>query len=218
MIGDARDMIGRLRAVLPARWFGDAAPVLDALLAGLAAGGAWVFSQVGAARLQTRIATATGGFLDMIARDFVGRRLRRRVGQGDGAYRARILAELLRARGTRAGVIAAAQDLTGRAPVVFEPQRPEDTGAWGIAAGYGVAGGWGSLALPFQCFVTAYRPGGAGIATVAGWGSLAGGYGAGAIEYASLDMLAGEVTDGEIAAVVAGAMPAASVAWLRISQ
>ena len=37
MTGDAADMAARLRAALPARWFGDVAPVLDAVLAGIGA-------------------------------------------------------------------------------------------------------------------------------------------------------------------------------------
>lgn len=218
MIGDPSDMLSRLKSALPSRWFADATPVLDGLLAGLAASGPWVFSLVQTAKSQTRIATATGGFLDMIAQDFLGGRLPRRAAQGDAAYRARILSELLRARGTRASVVSVLQDLTGRTPAMFEPQRPDDTGAWGQAAGYGVAGGWGSLLLPYQVFVRAYRPRGAGIATVSGWGAAAGGYGAGAIEYASLDQLAGEVTDADIMAAVAGVMPAASIAWTQIAS
>ena len=63
MIGDAADMIARLAALLPLRWFGDVTPVLSAVLAGLADGWAWLYTMLTYARLQTRIATATDSLL-----------------------------------------------------------------------------------------------------------------------------------------------------------
>lgn len=217
MIGDTEDMAARLRALLPTRWFADSAPVRDALLSGLATAWQAIHAQVMFARRQTRIATATGTWLEMIARDFLGARLPRRRQEADEDYAARIRAALLRPRATRPALSALLTDLTGREPRIFEPARPADTGAWGIALGYGQAGGWGSLALPFQCFVTAYRPQGSGIETVAGWGCAAGGYGAGAIEYAALSMAAGQVTDADINAAIAESLPVASIGWARIS-
>ena len=218
MTGDPQDMLARLKAVLPSRWFPDATPVLDGMLSGLANVAAWSYTLLAGVRAAARIATATGGFLDMIAQDFFGPRITRRPSQGDAAFRVRIEAELLRERGTRGAVISVLQDLTGRTPVVFEPMRPADTRAWGLVCGYGAAGGWGSLLLPFQCFVTAYRAQGSGIATVSGWRSGAGGWGHGAIEYASLDMVQGEITDADIDAAIAGVMPVAAIAWTRITN
>ncbi len=116
------------------------------------------------------------------------------------------------------------QDLTGRAPRVFEPGRTTDTGGYASLNGggggmaYGVAGGWGSLDLPFQCFITAYRPTGSGIAEVAGWGGPSGAYGQGAIEYASLAMVQGQVTDADIYAAVADVLPVAAIGWTRITN
>src|SRR5438132_1479631 len=115
MAGDRDDMLARMRAVLPARWFGDTAPVLDGVLGGLAEMWSLVHGFLRRAILQTRVATAVGGFLDLIAGDFFGWRLRRRAAEADDHYRARIVAELLRERGTRRAVIAAVRDLTGRA-------------------------------------------------------------------------------------------------------
>src|SRR6185437_6566224 len=140
LIGDQQDMLRRIKAVLPARWFADTSPVLDGVLSGLAAGWAWVYGLLGFVVAQTRIATATGVWLDMIARDCFGTRLSRHGGQADDAFRARIQRELLRERGTRAAISAVLRDLTGRAPVIFEPGRIADTGAYNAAIGYGVAG------------------------------------------------------------------------------
>ncbi len=217
-------MLARLRAVLPARWFPDSAPVLDGLLNGLASGWSFAYQQLQYVKAQTRIATATDIWLDIIALDFFGNRLVRRAAQSDDAFRSDIQRELFRERGTRAAIVSVLLDLTGRAPVVFEPARSSDTGGYaslagaGGGVGYGGAGGWGNLTLPFQCFVTAYRPLGSGIATVCGWGESGGGYGQGAIEYASLAMVQGQVTDTDIYAAVAGVLPVAAIAWTRITN
>lgn len=218
MTGDLQDMLARLKATLPARWFPDSTPILDGMLTGLAQTWANLYAKLAFVRLQTRLATATGGFLDAISRDYLGATLPRRLSEPDVAYRVRIRKELLRERNTRAALVSVLTDLTGRAPIVFEPSRPADTGAYAAAAGYGAAGGWGSLALPFQCFVTAYRAQGSGIATVAGYGGPNGGYGGGGIEYASLSMVQGQITDADIDAAVARVMPVSSIAWTRISN
>ena len=224
MTGDQQDMLARLRTVLPTRWFPDSAPVLDGLLSGLASAWCWAHQQLQYVKAQTRIATATDVWLDIIANDYFGNRLARRAGQSDGAFRSRIQRELFRERGTRGAIVAVLHDLTGRAPLVFEPARSTDTGGYGSLSGagggvgYGRAGGWGSLTLPFQCFITAYRPVGSGIATVIWLGRPCGGYGRGAIEYASLEMVQGQVTDADIYTAVAGVLPVAVIGWTRITS
>ena len=209
--------------MLPLRWFPDESPVLDTILTGLASGWIRLFDLLDYIRAQTRVATATDAWLDLIAADFFGRRFKRRVHQSDDGFRRRIFAELLRERGTRRAVRSVLQDLTGHDPAIFEPANPGDTGGYGgsSAAGggvaYSMAGGWGSLMLPYQAFVTAYRPIGEGIATVSGWCSSAGGYGSGCIEYSSIDMMAGRVTDADISEAVASVTPVNALCWLRIS-
>lgn len=217
--GDQQDMTSRLRAVLPPGWFGDDAPVLNAALAGFGAIWAPVFGLWAFLVEQTRIGTATGFWLDIISADFFGSGLPRRAAEGDAAFRTRILREMFRERGTRAAVVAVLTDLTGRAPAVFEPARPADTGGYTVGGfGYGAAGGWGSLLLSFQFFVTAYRGSSAGIAGVDGWGGGLGGYGAGAIKYAGLAMIEGLVTDADIDAAVASVIPEATIAWTAIAD
>ncbi|MGC8474780.1 MAG: hypothetical protein ACP5NP_00360 [Acetobacteraceae bacterium] len=224
MIGDAQDIANRIRAVLPGSWFSDNSPILDGLIGGIATSWAWLYAALQYVRLQTRIATATDVWLDVIAQDFFGTGISRRSGEGDASLRRRVQLEIFRERATRAGLVQVLVDLTGRPPTVFEPLRPADTGAYGgegqvgTSLAYGAAGGWGSLDLPFQCFVTAYRPTGSGIASVAGWSTPAGGYGLGAIEYATADMISGQVTDADINQAVASVLPTATTAWLRISS
>ena len=218
MIGDEDDMVRRLKAVLPTRWFSEDSPLLDGLLHGLASSWTWLYDLLLRVSEQARVATATGIWLDMIARDFFDIHLVRRGMQSDLAFRNSIKRDMLRERGTRNSIITVLQDLTGRTPIVFEPTRPVDTAAWGIGGGYALAGAWGNLNLPFQCFVIAYRPHGSGIAQVAGWGFPAGGYGFGAVEYANMAMVQGQVTDAEINSAVASVMPAAVVAWMRITN
>lgn len=218
MTGDTPDMLARLKSTLPQRWFADTTPILDGVLTGLASTWAWLYGALAYTRLQARISTATDSFLDTISRDYLGTRLPRRASEPDQHFRGRITLELKRDRTTRNALVAVLTDLTGRSPVVFEAARPADTGAWSGHLGYGVSGGWGSLMLPYQCFVTAYRAQGSGIANVAGYATGFGGYGIGSIEYARLSMLTGQITDLDIAAAIASVMPVSTIAWTRITN
>lgn len=224
MTGDQQDMLARLRAVLPGRWFPDQAPVLDGLLNGLSAAWSWAYDQLQYVKAQTRITSTSDIWLDIVAQDFFGASMTRRAGQSDDVFRQRIQQNLFRERGTRGAIIAELHDLTGRVPNVFEPARPTDTGGYGsltaadTGLAYGAAGGWGDLGMPFQCFIAAYRPIGIGIAAVTGWGSPMGGYGQGTIEYGSLAMLEGQVTDDDIYAAIAGVLPVATIGWTSITS
>lgn len=216
MTGDQADLLKRIKTLLPGGWFGTS-PVLDGVLSGVAKLLSDAYAFIAYARLQTRVRTATGGFLDLIARDFFGTGLSRKAGEPEAGFRARILAGLFAERGTRRGVTRALELLTGRTPVIFEPARPADTGGYGVACGYGVAGAYGSLLLPYQAFVTAYRPLGQGIPNVAGYGLPPGGYGTpSGSEYAGLSQVIGQVKDSDIYAAIDAAMPAGTTAWTRI--
>jgi hypothetical protein len=219
MVGEQSDIVSRLKAVLPSRWFADETPVLDGLLGGFGWAWSWVYSLWSYVSQQTRIRTASDVWLDIVAMDFFGTALGRRLGQDDEAFRLVIQNNLLREHGTRQALVGALTDLTGRPPVIFEPARTTDTGGYAAAGlAYGAAGGWGSLALPFQCIVTAFRPSDSGILMVGGWGSATGGYGAGTLEYASLAMVQGQITDADIMATVASVLPVATIAWTKISS
>ncbi len=218
--GDAQDIAARLKALLPGGWFRDTAPVLDAVLSGIATALASAYSLCAFARLQTRISTATDGFLDLIGYDYFGGRLPRRASEGDDSYRARILDALLAEKGTRRGLIRTLTALTGRTPRVFEPARPADTGGYSVGGvGYGVAGGYGALNLPYQAFITAYRPIGQGIPDLGGYGSGVGGYAVGGqLAYGSLSQVQGAVTDDDIMQAISAAIPAGTIAWTNIQS
>ena len=218
--GDVPDIVSRLKALLPNGWFRDPTPVLDIVLTGIATALAAVYDLTQYARLQVRLATATDAFLDLIALDFFGSALPRKSGESDAAYRSRIRAALFPEKGDRIGMIKTLVALTGRTPVIFEPARPADTGAYNTnTLGYGVAGGYGSLQLPAQAFITAYRPLGQGVPNVAGYGYPQGAYNTGSqIEYASADMIAGAVTDSAIYDAISNAAPAGTLMWVRIQS
>jgi hypothetical protein len=219
MADSNEQMAARILAVLPAGWFAEAAPVLGSVLAGLAATWTTIQGMIETVGTETRVASVTGSLLDLAASDFLGNTISRRNSEADAAFRTRVQAEMVRERGTRAALISALTDLTGQAPVVFEPARTTDTGGWsggGTSNGfaYGMAGGWGSLALPFQAFVTALRPQNPVAAGAAGWNGGCG-YGAGPIEYAA-GAVTGPVSDAAIYAAAAAVMPANGIAWMKI--
>ncbi|WP_433867111.1 hypothetical protein [Ralstonia wenshanensis] len=219
--GDQQDIYARLVGYLPL-WFGDPSqsPVLNALLQGLAYGLAYAYSVYAYAKLQTRILTATDGWLDMIAADFFGDSIQRAANQSDASFRARILINLFRERATRAGLTKVLRDITGQTPHIVELLRPADTGAYGAPnSGYGQAGAYGSLVMPYQAFVTAYRPAGTGIPNIAGYGISTGGYSqASQTEWGSLSMIQYGIADSDIYAAIDATKPVASVVWVNIQS
>lgn len=206
------DMSLRLRRMLPARWWADDAPVLNAVLLGLGSALAVVHGLVAYARQQTRLATAAAPWLDVAAQDFLGGRLQRRPQEADDAFRSRLIEAMQRPRATRDALRRAVLRVCGSEPWIFEPRRPADTGAWNVGTvGYGVAGGWGSLALPAQVFVVAERPRGTGCALLAGYGT------GGLIVRAGSAQIGAQVPDDEIYAAIADAMPSGVKAWTRLA-
>lgn len=223
--GDQADIFARLKGIVPSRWFGapsDSAPIVDAVLWGSSGILSFLYSLYAYAKLQTRIRTATDGWLDLIAADYFGPTgLLRKSGQSDASYRNDILIRLLREKATRKAMVLALTSLTGKAPTICEPQRPLDTGAYGVStSGYGAAGFYGSVLLPYQAFVIAYRPRSSiGISGVAGYGISTGGYGdASQAEYASISMFNGGVSDSDIYAAAAAVKPEGTITWMAIQN
>jgi hypothetical protein len=220
--GDQSNITGRLQALSPNGWFSAGqVPLRDALLTGLANAHAFVYSLLAYITLQARILTASDSFLDLIAGDFFGNGLQRATNQSDSSYRAQILVNMFRERATRKGLIAMLTQLTGRAPLVIEVTRPADTGAYSAPnSGYGSAGAYGSLLLPNQAFVQAFRPLACGIPIIAGYGIPTAAYSTPSQggEYASINSVVGAVSDAAIYAAIDSVKPAGSTLWTKINS
>ena len=216
--GDQNDIYTRLKGLLPPTWFGNSNPILTGALTACSSALAWCYSLYLYAKLQTRISTATDGWLDIAAYDFFGKNLQRSAGQSDDLFRNQMKINLFRERGTRQAIIDILEDMTGKTPYIFEPQRPLDTGSYGgPMIGYGVAGGYGSLMLPYQAFVTAYRPSGSGIPYIAGYSSTPSGYSvASRGEYASQSMITGSITDAQVYEAIAAVKMEGTLVWVRL--
>lgn len=222
-IGDQANIVVRLAGLIPNSWFPDDAPVKTSILNGAAGPLSWAYSLYSYSLLQSRIATATGVWLDRIAFDFFGTafpRMSWRSNTGgiayenDDSYRARIKKEILRPRATRAGVIGALQDLTGNTPILIEGWNPSDTSAYSQNAYYGQQGIYGTLLCRNQIFVTAYRPLGQGIPNVAGYGH--GFYSAGTTAYIDLSEVTAQVPDSLIYLTGARTVAAGITCWMDI--
>ncbi len=212
MTGDIRDMIYRLKSNLPTRWFPDHTPVLDALLSGLASAWVTMYDLLGYTQGQTRLASVSGDLLDGASADFFGTRLARVTNEPDSTFRLRLQNALVREHATRRSLQAALTTLTGFQPKIFEPARVTDTGGYGLPVmGYGVAGAWGNLNLPFQVLVVAKRPASPGIALIAGYGTP------GPLARADLAQIPGYLSDKDIENTVVGVIPTASIAWINIT-
>ena len=226
MADDANDFVRRISAMLPKRWFGDSTPNLNAILASLATPWAWLSGSLEYVALQTRVSTATDDWLDLISYDYFGDRLKRNLNEPDNNFRSRIQVALLGDAVTRSAIFGRLQELLDTPPIIFEPSFPRDTGAYtssseeslysssGLA--YGTVGGWGSLTLPFQAFITVNRAPVSSRGTLTGYSTSNGGYGTGSSSYTDLADLPGRVTDQDIQAAIVDHLPVNTTAWLRI--
>ena len=157
MTGDQADMLQRLRLTLPARWFGDVAPVLNGILAGFASAWANLHDLLLYVVSQSRIATATGSFLELAAQDYLSDLFSRRPAETDASYRGRLILAMARPRATRPAIVAAAAS-AGYTLSIFEPAQPASTGAYNVASGlaWNGAGGWGSMQMPLESLIVAW--------------------------------------------------------------
>lgn len=226
MTGDLPDIVSRLQAVLPKRWFAENSPNLTGILQSIASPWVWLYDTVSYVISQTRLGTATDEWLDLISYDYFGNWNSRSFNELDFNYRTRIKAALLCEAATRSAVSSGLTALTGNPPIIFEPANCMDAGSYGQSSAgspglgtglaYGVAGGWGSLVLPRQFFVRTHRPPTLGISMLAGYCTSNGAYGEGTISYVDLSLLPGHVTDQDIRTTLTRLLPVNAIAWLQI--
>ena len=157
-LGAVGTHVARLVALLPP-WFPSAAPGLTAILSGPGYVLSFIYQTLQYARMQLRIRSAYGGWLDMISYDLYGYNLPRGA-MADAQFKAAILAALFPVANTRSAIITNVTTLTGLAPLVWYPWNPSDMGGYGTGLmGYGNANAnYGSYAMNGQVFVIAYRP------------------------------------------------------------
>jgi hypothetical protein len=219
--GSATDIVTRVKGLIPKRWFKWVAPYRDAIIGGLSDSASWNYGLIAYARAQTRLATAYGIWLDILAYDFLGRFLTRNK-TADDTFRALIRATILQERVTRAGMINAVKALTGNTPWIFEPWNTFDTGAYsspgGVkygSMGYNVGqGGYGNMNLPGQTFIKVTRGGPSGVPNVDGYGNTIAGYGAGAIEYVGRRSELSGITDAMIYQLISMTKPTGTTCWV----
>jgi hypothetical protein len=201
--------------LLPKGWWNFQAPIRDAIIGGVADVSAWSYNLIAYAKKQTRVAWATDIWLDILSKDYFRFELIRRVNEGDAAFRARIQKELIRERVTRKGMIDALTDLTGKAPVIFEPWNTGDTGAWDEGHfAWDIGGGWGDTILPAQSFVNVIPPG-SGIPGAPGWDCAAMGWDVGGM-WGDMSLIAGSITDADIYATINKTRPTGAIVWTQL--
>jgi hypothetical protein len=227
VLGSAADILERVKRLLPTSWFSYVAPYRDAIIGGAGDLAAWSYSLVAYARTQSRLATASGIWLDILSYDFLGRFLPRTT-TSDDIYRVTIRATILQERVTRAGMLNALLTLTGNQPVIFEPWNTYDTGAYsglgmggdGIkygSMGYGVGrGGYGNMQLPAQTFLKVFRGASSGVPNVEGYGDPVAGYGVGAGEYTGPLIALDGITNEMIYRVINITKPTGTFCWVAI--
>ncbi len=215
-LGGADDIIRRVKLLLPKGWWNDSAPIRDAIIGGLSDVSAWCYSLIVYAKKQTRVASATDLWLDILSKDYFRFELPRRVNEPDEAFRTRIQKELIRERVTRKGMNDALTDLTGKTPYIFEPWNTGDAGAWDVGTfALDIAGGWGDTILPAQSFVNVIPPG-AGIPGAPGWDCAALGWDIGGM-WGDMNLISGTITDQDIYDTINKTRPTGAIVWTQLS-
>ena len=218
---DQTALVLRLKQLAPRGWFPEtaSAPIIDGVMTAFASVAQHFLTLTVYAQAQSRIATASDGFLDVLAFDFFGFAVQRLSGQSDISFRKVILLEILRERATRAGIQKSVADLTGFDVRMFEGFNTFDTGGYDTGyLGFDMLGRWGSLDMPFQVLIATLQPIGVGIPNVGGFDSafVAGGYDLGAEEYGDISQVSGPVTNQKIFDCINSTRAAGITCWVAI--
>ncbi len=130
------DFVRRELDLYPAPWSGDTAKILGtgkfaALLNAMSGSFAFCQNNLYTLFLNTRLNTASGGALDLIAKSLLGVNLPRGQGETDTSYRARIKFRVFAPAITRQAFDTTLFNLTGVHPRIMEAWSMADTIAWG---------------------------------------------------------------------------------------
>lgn len=215
--GSSLDIIGRVKRLIPNRWFLYTAANRDAILGGISDLASWGYSFIYYARSQSRLATAYGIWLDIFSYDFLSSFVTR-SGLNDNIFRVFIRATILQERVTRAGMISGLTSLVQTVPRIFEPWNTFDTGAYGNGSmGYGIGqGGYGNMNLPAQTFIDITRILPSGVPSVDGYANPIGSWGAGAIEYMGSALVQIGITNAIIYRLINYTKPTGTIMWVRV--
>jgi hypothetical protein len=219
--GTQTDITARILRWLPSRWFpagSGPGTLIFALVSGLAAGLTAIHTAIAYAGLQVRIATATDGWLDLIAGDYFGNMVRRNAGEMDAAFSLRVRREILREKVTREALDRVIFDTTGNHPVLIEANRVSDIGAWRQGFAWR-SGSYGSAGLPFQIFLTTPRQNPVLFPPLGGWRVLPSAYRGSGLAY-SLPSITPppQPPDAAIIAAIDRVRPAGVTVWLQLTN
>lgn len=218
-VGDSDDFVRRLRSLIPSGWIAQysltgqfSAYVSQAVLGGLADSLSWCYGLLQGAKAATRRLTLVGWLIDLDAVGFFGITFLRRSGESDASFSLRYRKEVFRPRGRRQDIIAALTDLTGRTPTLIEPWNPADTAAYDYSFYDHCI--YGTLDLPFQYFITVFRPVSPGIPNIAGYDY--GFYDAPTTAYIDLSEVVSPISDVDLYAAVARNTAAGVIPWTQL--
>lgn len=217
-IGDNNDMQRRITSLLPSRWWANVAPLKEAVIGGLGDALSNIYSFIQYTKAQSRIKTAFGPWLDLIAFDFFGMRFRRRPSQNDDSFKQAIIDEILRPRVTRDALQKAVSDLTNTEVTIFEPFNPQDTGGWGVMFAFDAAGAWGDWDETYTVFLDVVKPQGTGIPTISGFDDTYSGFDKGYFYFVDDSQIVGPVTDQDVYDCVEATRASGVTVWVKIGE
>lgn len=218
--GSQDDILGRLKRLMPNGWFGPdgSFPAVEAALAGLGAAFARVYALYAFAKLQTRLATMTGGWLELAASDFFDN-FKRLRGEIDPRYGRRLRLEVFRDRNTRNAIDRAVYDLTGQHPDVFEAWRPGCCGGLDTPSfALDITGRLGDLTPRFETIISIPQPQNFGIPNWPGLDVSLAGLDANFALVSDDDIIGAGPTTADILAALERVRTASHTYWVNFTQ
>lgn len=111
----------KLKEALPSSWFSkDDSKFINAILKGFAWCCDLIDNTLAEVKKQTRILTATGGFLELISGDFFGDSVPRHLNESDNTYSSRLVSTILKEKVTPLALSTVVNELMGGAGVTVK--------------------------------------------------------------------------------------------------